>query len=298
MELIEALQGAASPTLDRLMMIVTNLGAEEAYVAFLVVTFVAIHATVGRRLASYFLVAVYVMELLKLFFDMPRPFEVDPSVLRSQAAADTAGGSSFPSGHALSAMVFWGLAASYVRRSWFSLVAALIVGLVAVSRIYLGVHFPIDVVAGLVLGFAFVVAGRALDRVRWRLPLPGLVALALIVPLALHLLLPTAGSALYMGGLAAFLIGPELIRHRTDGPLIGRALLGLIGLALVFVALLGSSALIPDAIRHQPLFAFFRYLAVGAVGTLLVPYLGRAFRLVPSGRAPEPAVQGAPAAAE
>ncbi len=275
MDLINALQSAASPTLDRIMMLITNLGSEQVYVALLVIAFVGLSARNGRRMAIYFLAGVYLMELLKLLFDAPRPFQLDPSVLRSSAAADTAAGASFPSGHALSAMLLWGLAASYVKRSWFSLIAALIVGLVAVSRIYLGVHFPIDVVVGLALGFVFVVLGRLLDRVEWRLSLPVVVGLGLLVPLALHLLLPTAGSGLYMGALAAFVVGPELVKHSTDGPLGGRVALVVIGLALVFAALMGSSALVPDAVRHSPLGSFVRYLLVAAVGAVLVPLIGR-----------------------
>lgn len=282
MDLIVALQSAASPTLDSFMMFVTNLGSEQVYVALLVIAFVGLSAKNGRRLAIYFLAGVYVMELLKLMFDAPRPFQLDPSVLRSSAAADTAGGASFPSGHALSAMLLWGLAASYVRRTWFSIVAALIVGLVAVSRIYLGVHFPIDVIAGLALGLLFAFVGRALDRVKWNLGLPAIVVLGLLVPLALHLLLPTAGSGLYMGALAAFLIGPELVRHNTDGPLGKRLVLMVIGLALVFAALMGSSAAIPDAVRHSALGSFVRYMLIGAVGSVLVPLIGRWLRLVPA----------------
>lgn len=281
MELIAALQSAGSPTLDRFMMFVTNFGSEQVYVALLVTAFVGVSARNGRRLAIYFLAGVYVMELLKLLFDAPRPFQLDPSLLRSSAAGDTAAGASFPSGHALSIMLLWGLAASYIRRTWFSVVAAVIVGLVAVSRIYLGVHFPIDVVVGLALGLLFVYLGRMLDRVKWNLSLPAIVALGLGVPLALHLLLPTAGSGLYMGALAAFVIGPELVRHNTSGPLGGRLVLVVIGLVLAFGALMGSSAAIPDAIRHSAVGSFVRYLLIGAVGVMLVPLIGRWLRLVP-----------------
>ena len=281
MDLIVALQSAASPALDRFMMLVTNLGSEQVYVAILVIAFVGLSARNGRSLAIYFLAGVYLMELLKLLFDAPRPFQLDPSVLRSSAAADTAAGASFPSGHALSAMLLWALAASYVRRTWFSVLAALIVGLVAVSRLYLGVHFPLDVVVGLALGLAFAFAGRALDRVKWNLSLPAVAALGVFVPLVLHLVLPTANSGLYMGALAAFVVGPELVRHSTDGPLVGRLVLIVIGLALVFAALMGSSVAIPDAIRHSPVGAFVRYLLIGAVGAVLVPLIGRWTGLVP-----------------
>jgi len=289
MDLIVALQSAASPTLDRFMMFVTNFGAEQVYVALLVIAFVGLSAKNGRRLAIYFLAGVYLMELLKLLFDAPRPFDLDPSVLRSSAAEDTAAGASFPSGHALSAMLLWGLAASYVRRTWFTVVAALIVGLVAVSRIYLGVHFPIDVVAGLALGLLFVFAGRMIDRLDWEPGLPALITLGLFVPFVLHLLLPTAGSGLYMGGLAAFVLGPELVRHNTDGPLAKRIVLVIIGLALVFAALMGSSAAIPDAVRHSAVGSFVRYLLVAAVGTVLVPLIGKWLNLVPAAGGVRPA---------
>ena len=291
MDLIVALQSAASPALDRFMMLVTNLGSEQVYVAILVIAFVGLSARNGRSLAIYFLAGVYIMELLKLVFDAPRPFQLDPSVLRSSAAADTAAGASFPSGHALSAMLLWALAASYVRKTWFSVVAALIVGLVAVSRLYLGVHFPVDVVVGLALGLAFAFAGRALDRVKWNLSLPVVAAIGVVVPLVLHLILPTANSGLYMGALAAFVVGPELVRHSTDGPLVGRLVLIVIGLALVFAALMGSSAVIPDAIRHSPVGAFVRYLLIGAVGAVLVPLIGRWTGLVPKPALRRAAVQ-------
>lgn len=281
MDLIRALQSAASPALDSFMLNVTNLGSEQVYVALIVVAFVGVSARNGRRMAVYFLGGVYVMELLKLLFGAERPFHLDPTVL-VPGAEETAGGASFPSGHALSAMLLWGLAASYVRNTWFSLVAALIVGLIAVSRIYLGVHFPLDVVVGLALGLLFVFVGRSLDRVRWNLSFPLILVLGLGVPLALHLLLPTAGSGLYMGGLAAFVVGPELVRHNTDVPAFRRVILTVLGLALVFAALMGTSAAIPDAIRHSPVGSFVRYLLVAGVGVVLVPLIGRWTGLTPA----------------
>src|SRR5690606_5657088 len=157
----------------------------------LVIVFVGLDANVGRRLALYFLAGVYGMEIFKGVVDAPRPVEPDPGVVRSAAAVETAGGAALPPGPAPSAMTCVGRRASYVRRSWFSLVAALIVALIAVSRVYLGVHFPLDVVVGLVVGFLFVVAGRAIDRVKWGLGRPWNVTLGLLLPFLIHLLLPT-----------------------------------------------------------------------------------------------------------
>src|SRR5690606_4564890 len=143
MEAIAALQSAASPTLDGLMLLITNLGSEQVYVALLVVAFVGLDAGKGRRLAVYFLAAAFLMELLKLVFDSPRPFELDPGLLRSSAAAETATGTPFPSGPALLAATFWGLAASYVRRGWFYDLAGAQLALTALSRADLGVPYPV-----------------------------------------------------------------------------------------------------------------------------------------------------------
>lgn len=283
MDVIIALQSYASPTLDAVVLFITNIGGEQAYVAFLVLTFIGIDANVGRRLASYFLAGAYGMELLKDLFATPRPFEIDPTVARSQSAIDTAPGASFPSGHALLATAFWGLAASYARRGWFTALAAVLIVAVALSRLYLGVHFPSDVIGGVLIGIVVVVFGRSLDRVRWSWGKPLILLAGLAVPLAFHLLLPTDSSGLFLGALAAFIVGPELVQHRTDGPRLGRAVLTLIGLALVFAALLGSSALIPDSVRHSAVGSYLRYLLIGCVGTILVPALGRWTGLTPRG---------------
>jgi undecaprenyl-diphosphatase len=93
--------------------------------------------------------------LLKLAFDRPRP-QIFPW-------AATALSSSFPSGHAMSSTVVYTtvayLAARLQRRPaarWATmLVATLVVLLVCASRVYLGVHYPSDVAAGIVIGLAW-----------------------------------------------------------------------------------------------------------------------------------------------
>ena len=98
---------------------------------------------------------VAINQLLKSIFDRPRPqvFEWGAHVLTS----------SFPSGHAMSSTIVYGtvayLAARLQKRRltrWITLaVAALLVLLICASRLYLGVHYPSDVVAGVVMGVAW-----------------------------------------------------------------------------------------------------------------------------------------------
>jgi undecaprenyl-diphosphatase len=93
--------------------------------------------------------------VLKLGFDRPRPefFAWGTHVVSS----------SFPSGHAMSAAIVYPTVAylaarvqkSILARTATLLAAALLVLLISVSRVYLGVHYPSDVAAGVVVGLAW-----------------------------------------------------------------------------------------------------------------------------------------------
>lgn len=282
MEVIHALQSAASPALDRLMLYVTNLGSEQAYVVMLVIAFLSVDARVGRQLAVTFLAGFHLNQLLKGAFVTARPFELDESVLRSEAARATALGAGFPSGHAQAATTFWGFAAAAAGRTWFTWLAAAIIALVGVSRLYLGVHLPVDVVGGIVIGMAVIVVGLLAFRTRARLGRGWTIALGIAVPLALHVLLPTPESGLFMGAAAAFVTGPQFVRYEAHGAWWRRAAMGALGVAVVFAALAGTSAAVPDEIRHGVVGSFFRYLLVGYAGTVVMPLVGRVTRLAPA----------------
>ena len=105
--------------------------------------------------------------LLKLFFQRPRP--------ALDLRLDAAGGYSYPSGHSMLAPIVFGLGAflltRYARRpvAWAWLTAGLVLALgIAASRMYLGVHYPSDVVGALLGGVAWSALGLAvyspLDR--------------------------------------------------------------------------------------------------------------------------------------
>lgn len=291
METISYVQQFASPTLDTVFQFITNLGAERAYIAFLLITYLAVDARVGQRVGIYLLAGFYLNFQLKGIFDTPRPFELNPALARSQEAIETAGGAGFPSGHAQGSVIFWGYLASVFARVWFWLVALLLILLISLSRIYLGVHLPVDVLGGLLIGAVFVVLARALDyllRDAKPLPLWGVLLLGLGLPLALHLLWPVAGSDMLLGGLAAFATGPSLFPYSAKNALWKRLVIALLGLILVFVVLLGSSLLLPEAVKDHPLGGFVRYLLIGYTGVLLTPWLAQRLRLAEQG-APSPA---------
>ncbi len=283
METIHFLQTWASPTLDTLFLLLTNLGSEQAYIALLVITYLGVDARLGRHVGVYLLLSFYLNYELKSFFDTPRPYVLDPSVVRSDLARETGTGPGFPSGHAQASMTYWGYMALRLRRGWFWALAGLIIALISLSRVYLGVHLPIDIVGGLVVGVGVIALAYAVDTLLTRMTPPLWLTLVLGIgaPLAFHLFLPVPSSELLMGGLAAFFTAPALVPYRADAPLWRRALVALLGLVLVFAVLVGSSLLLPEAVKRDPVGGFVRYLALGYTGLALTPLLARAARLTP-----------------
>ena len=116
-------------------------------------------------------VACGITALLKDAFDRARPEAADPSLVPAVA---TPANASFPSGHAMTAFATAVVVAVlHPRLRWPALAAA---ALVALSRVYLGVHFALDVLAGAALGTAIALlvvrAGRLIAVRRTRVALP------------------------------------------------------------------------------------------------------------------------------
>lgn len=295
MEIILFLQQFATPALDRLMLVITNLGDVDAYIALLVIIYLAINADLGRRVGIVLTVSFLLNSHLKGLVDTPRPFDLDPEVARSDEAVATAPGAGFPSGHAQGAASFWGYLALKVRRWWLWVLAVVAVALISISRIYLGVHVPVDIIGGLMIAGAVLLVAYLVERYAPRFarpwPRPLLYLLGLLVPLSVHLVHPVTNSALLMGGLAAFLTAPMLIRHQPPRQAGRRVAVAAIGLVLVFAVLLGTSVLLPDAVKADPLVGFVRYLLVGYVGLALAPYLARLVGLSPGPGPQTPAAE-------
>jgi undecaprenyl-diphosphatase len=271
-EIIVTLQSAASPALDALALALTNLGSEEAYIVLLVIVYLAVDARAGRVLGLGLLASFYLNQLLKQAFDTARPFLAHPELLRGEGAYRTAPGPAFPSGHAQSAATFWTLAAGLGRRGWLTGLAIVVALAIGLTRLYLGVHWPVDVLGGWAIGLA--AAGLTLALARRRLS-PGVAAqlgLFVAVPLALHLALPTPESGVIAGAVAGFGTAPLLFRHRPHGRVARRAALAAAGLAVAFGWLLATSALLPDAVKDHALVAPARYWILSWLGLVATPW--------------------------
>ncbi len=144
---IENIQQVQSPFSIAFFQFFTTLGNEIFYLIFFPSLLWCINFRLGIRIGILFLVSVYLNSLLKTLFQQPRPFDLLPGLKLSHAE-----GFGFPSGHAQSSMLVWCGVAFHNHRKIVWYLAIILSFLVGFSRIYLGVHFPHDVVGGWILG--------------------------------------------------------------------------------------------------------------------------------------------------
>ncbi|MFB6081708.1 MAG: phosphatase PAP2 family protein [Halanaeroarchaeum sp.] len=222
-----AVAGAVPEVLVPLLVVVTGLGDPVllAVVAPVVYWLGPRYDLVDRRggatvLAVSF-VALGATLLLKTGFSLPRP---PASVML--IAEDGAG---FPSGHATGAAATYGALAVFLergsRRLRYGLGSAVIL-VVAASRVLLGVHYLVDVVAGIVVGLVTLGGVRAVARDSLT------YAFAMAVPLALGgaMLATTVQAALELGLVTGAAVGWWLVADRLDetGPSLSRVAMALV----------------------------------------------------------------------
>jgi len=146
-DLIVAFQGLGD-WLAGPMSAITFLGSEYFFLFFLPVLYWSVDAALGIRVAFILLVSGAVNDAFKLALHGPRPYWFSADV--AAHAAETSFG--VPSGHAQIATGVWGMVAATLKKGWAWLAAALVILLIGLSRLYLGVHFPHDVLLGWLIG--------------------------------------------------------------------------------------------------------------------------------------------------
>lgn len=273
----------ASPALDWPFRVFTFMGEEEFFLILLPLIYWCLDRRTGARLTVAFLLCAYTNAVAKTLAAQPRPSDYAPDRVKTLWGAS---GYGFPSGHTQSAVVVWGYLASQVRRRWLWALAAVMVVFIPLSRIYLGVHFPHDVLGGYLIGLALLLfylwlepkaEGWLAERsLSWQL------GLAVGIPLLLILLFPTQDGvtegATLMGMTVGFTLERRWVRFEVAGSVWKRALRFLLGFVVLFALWMGLRVAFAN-LEPALLFRFVRYGLVGLWGGLGAPWVFRLCRL-------------------
>ena len=156
MSVLYFFQSLRTPILDTLMQLITRFGEETVFMVAAIGVFWCVSKTDGYYLLSVGFLGTVLNQFLKLAFRIPRPWVRDPQFSIVESARAGADGYSFPSGHTQNAVATFGGIARFTRRRWVRGICIALAILVPISRMYLGVHTPLDVSVAFVTALVLV----------------------------------------------------------------------------------------------------------------------------------------------
>jgi membrane-associated phospholipid phosphatase len=138
---------------------------EEFFILVMPILYWCIDTAIGMRVGVVVLMSSSVVDITKMVCRLGRPYWIFPKV-RSYAVENSFG---LPSGHTQKAVAVWATLATTFRKTWLWVLSIFMILMIALSRIYLGVHFLSDVLAGLAISILFLILYLKLEApiIRW-----------------------------------------------------------------------------------------------------------------------------------
>jgi membrane-associated phospholipid phosphatase len=298
LEFINSVQSIASPPLTAVMKAFTFLGNSGIFIILLLIIYWCVDEKKGLRISVMVLISFWINMHLKQLIGQDRP-PFDMWLINDYMESK-----SFPSGHAQNTVVLYFILASFIIEKFpkyknrIFACAAILCSLIGFSRIYLGVHYPADVLGGWVIGGALLCGYFMLSGRIEVLLIKGGHRAGMITSAAFSFILITffkysdIFEALISGGVILGLgIGYCLNRRHVgfkSSPVPGRTniskhlllalrfLLGITGFVLVFT---GAGKLIPFDSPNNDLYNFIRFSLVGLWVSLAAPWIFIKLRL-------------------
>lgn len=156
MELLYLLEKVRMPGLNEFMLGITELGGETAFLVMALIIFWCVNKRGGYYVMIVGFIGTILNQFLKLACRIPRPWVLDQNFTILEQAREEATGYSFPSGHSQNAVGTFGSLACITKNRWVKWVSIAIAVLVPLSRMYVGVHTPADVLVGGGMALALV----------------------------------------------------------------------------------------------------------------------------------------------
>lgn len=298
MEFLYWLESVRTPFWDMLLSLLTYLGDELVFMIVAILVLWCVDKWQGYYLLVIGFVGTQLNQLLKATFRIERPWVRDPAFKPVKAAVPDATGYSFPSGHTQCAVGTYGALARWNRLPWLRIVCIVLCAVVPFSRMYLGVHTPLDV--GVSFAIALVLVFAVYPLMKWlqtaKHGMRGLCAVMLLLSLAqvIYMTVTIGGAseaelqnalnAAYkmLGAVIGFTIAYELdvrfIQFETKAVWWAQILKVVLGLSLT-LGVKECGYAVFGLIPHEPLSRMLAYIVVvlfaGAVWPLTFRFFSK-----------------------
>ncbi len=164
MSFLYFLESLRNPVLDAVFSLLTMLGEETVFMAVGMIAFWCIDKYQGYYLLTTGFLGTLINQFLKMLCRIPRPWVKDPAFTIVEAAREEATGYSFPSGHTQTSVGLYGGLARWNRQRVLRILMIAACVLVPLSRMYLGVHTPLDVGVSIAIALLLIFVGYPIFR--------------------------------------------------------------------------------------------------------------------------------------
>lgn len=274
LEILRNIQSIANPFFDFLFQLITICGEQIVLISIISIIYWTLDKKFGEYIAYSVLTSVLLNNAIKDIFKMKRPIgEEGIRTLREQ----TATGYSFPSGHTQGASSFYGAMAIYLKKRVMYIIAAVMIVLIGFSRLYLGVHYPKDVIVGGILGvLTSLICYKLYNKVENKMLLY-VITFAIFIPALTfaHSADFIKGMGTYLGFIIGIYIEKKYVNFSTEGNTGNKIIRVLLGIVILLVLQLGLKVLLPSA----TIFSFIRYSLISLVGIGVYPMVFKKFKI-------------------
>lgn len=270
MEIIKYIQSFSNPFLDTFFVLFTNLGGQTLGLILTIYFLWFKDKRYGYSLGFSVSISLLINNIIKIFVNSPRP--IGEEGIRT-LAKETATGTSFPSGHSQgNAATFTSLILHFKSKP-IIIIGIIMMILIPISRLYLGVHWPIDVVFGSLFGILSVFLSNFIFEYIEKTDKSYIYLIISAVAIISTIFLNTEDYLKSAGALSALCIGYVIDKKYTNynptdcdiNPII-KLIVGLGGTAALFF-------LIDFAMPHLLIKHFIKYFVVAVYAIIISPIL-------------------------
>jgi len=249
-------------------------GEEHFYILVAAIIFWCVNKKFGYKLGFALLTSTIVNTALKATINISRP--IGTPGIRS-LRVETATGQAFPSGHTQGAATLWVSSIIQVKKGWMYITGISAIVLVGCSRLYLGVHWPMDIIGGIVIGTLWVFISNYIfeyaesKKKAW-------ILMVIIVPMLIGMIFLRQKTYYTIAGTVfAFFIGyiieTKYVQFDVRATKLNQLIKLVFGLSILIILKSTLKEILPINIFAD----FFRYFVIGLWITLGAPYIFKRF---------------------
>ncbi len=268
-QILQYLEAIRNPVLNFIMETLTMLAESTFILAVITLIYWCLNKKIAIKMSWIVLFNGVLNGMIKNLINKPRPFEYG---IVSPLHLETATSSAFPSGHTQTATAFWGSAIIIFQSKSVWILGIVMSIVTAITRVYLGVHWPSDVIGGLLAGILGVaLADKLLDV---KVGFEKIHIIAVSCALVLVYLMPVdADFVNTVSALFGLVVGQyfeeKYVQFNPVAPReiqIKKVVIGLVGLIVIYFIL-------DKLVIVSKLTDMFKFVMIMVWITLIAPYI-------------------------